>query len=119
MSEHIVVASEKACIPVEVYSFSIYSIPSSGQCTDKSAVTWSLQHGQLAHSDGKYCVARTTDNLATLVSCSSAFEFVGMEVPTLHRYEWLCDYLLCVVCVHCCTGGYLRFCIEGMVLTYL
>jgi hypothetical protein len=56
----------------------------TGACSDSTASSWGLQNGQLTHDNGKMCVVRTPDNLAELVPCTVAFEYIGLEVPTFH-----------------------------------
>jgi hypothetical protein len=56
----------------------------AGSCSHKTALSWGLQSGQLSYNNGQLCVVRTPDNLAALAPCASAFEYIGLEVPTLH-----------------------------------
>lgn len=59
-----------------------------GDCSSKSAGLWSLEGGRLARAatDGAHggkglCVARRPDDIAALVKCSEAHEYMVLELP--------------------------------------
>ena len=56
----------------------------TGDCTDATALSWGLHNGQLSYDNGNMCVVRSPENFAELSPCSRAFEYIALEVPTLH-----------------------------------
>lgn len=65
-----------------------------GPCKESGATTWSLHQGQLTFGAGsKTCLARRTDDTATLVPCNQAYEYVTLEVPSIYTNEQLIEML--------------------------
>lgn len=70
-----------------------------GLCKEAGATTWALAGGQLTYGDkGANCLARKTDDTAVLAKCSSAYEYVTLEVPSVYTNEQLLEMLRNPVC---------------------
>jgi hypothetical protein len=65
-----------------------------GSCKDSGALTWSLTQGQLATGNkANKCVARKTDETAMVVPCTTSYEYLSMEVPSVYTNEQLVEML--------------------------
>ena len=65
-----------------------------GLCKDSGATTWSLSLGMMAFGgSGKKCVARRSDDTATLISCKQSHEYLTLEVPSVYTNEQLIEML--------------------------
>jgi hypothetical protein len=61
----------------------IYTI---GECKSPGALKWGLQDGKLYYNDGKRCLARLYDNTLEVTKCSTAYEYIFMDVPSTYSY---------------------------------
>jgi len=61
-----------------------------GFCSDRGAVSWSLEHGgRLSTANSQLCLARRNDDTALMMKCKYGHEFVHVEVPSIYTNEQL------------------------------
>lgn len=65
-----------------------------GACADKGALEWGLRDGELSIRNGQMCLARLSDNSATMARCASeGSEYITVDVPNSYTEEDLADML--------------------------
>jgi len=70
------------------------SAVTKGPCKDSGTTEWAIANGQLTSgARGSTCLARKSDDAAALTSCSTAYEFVSVEVPSVYTNEQLLEML--------------------------
>jgi hypothetical protein len=66
------------------------SLVEKGACSDRGAVSWSLEHGgRLSTANSQLCLARRNDDTALMMKCRDGYEFVHVEVPSIYTNEQL------------------------------